>query len=103
MSFKNQNDDQLLRKELLYQIYSFPEKKIFVTHNKDLTESFLIYIDKIEHATIDEKSEDYKKYVNLSKSEITYQLLNTYDNYIKKRYKIDINYKALDAVKNYFN
>ena len=45
----------------------------------------------------------YQKYLNLSKNKITNELYNTYDNYIKKRYKIDINYKALDIVKNYFN
>ena len=30
-------------------------------------------------------------------------LYNTYDNYLKKNYKIDINYQALNKVKNYFN
>ncbi len=33
---------------------------------------------------------------------ITNGLFNAYDSYIKKRYKIDINYKALDTVKNYY-
>ena len=37
------------------------------------------------------------------KIKITNELYNTYDNYIKKRYKIDINYQALDLVKNSFN
>ena len=45
----------------------------------------------------------YEKYLNLSKIKITGELYNTYDNYIKKRYKIDINYQTLDTVKNYFN
>ena len=30
-------------------------------------------------------------------------LYNTYDNYLSKRYKIDINYQAVDTIKNYFN
>jgi len=57
----------------------------------------------VENVTISEQSEEYKKYVNLSKIKITNGLFNTYDEYIKKKYKIDINYKALDTVKNYFN
>ena len=68
-----------------------------------LIENLLIYIDTIEHVTIGEESDEYKKYLNLSKIKITNDLFNTYDNYIKNRYKIDINYKALDTVKNYFN
>ena len=39
----------------------------------------------------------------LSKFQLTGKLLNTYDNYIKEKYKIDINYNALNTVKNYFN
>ena len=38
-----------------------------------------------------------------SKIKITNELYNTYDNYIRKRYKIDINYQTLDEVKNRFN
>ena len=62
-----------------------------------------MYIDKIENATIGTKTEEYKKYLNLSKIKITSELFNTYENYIKKKYKVDINHKALETVKNYFN
>ena len=67
------------------------------------TENFLIYIDAIKNVTIDDNAEKYQKYLNLSKIKIVNELYNTYDDYIKKRYKIDINYQALDTVKNYFN
>ena len=100
---KNLNDNKILGKELVSQIYDFSEKKIILVHNIDLTENFLVYIDKIENVTINEKSEEYEEYLNLSKIKLTSGLFNTYDNYIKKKYKIDINYKALDKVKNYFN
>ena len=103
IALKNQNDNKTLKQELLNEIYSAPEKKVIIVHDLDMTENYLIYIDKIENVTISEKSDEYKKYSNLSKIKITNGLLNTYDNYIKKRYNIDINYKALDTVKNYFN
>ena len=103
VSLKNQNDNKILKKELINKIYAIPEKKIIVVHDINLTESFLIYVDKVKNVTISEESEEYKKYVNLSKIKITNGLFNTYDKYIKQKYKIDINYKALDIVKNYFN
>ena len=67
------------------------------------SENFLVYIDKIENVNIKDNSEEYLKYLDLSKIKITNELYNTYDNYIRKRYKIDINYQALDLVKNRFN
>ena len=51
----------------------------------------------------DEKSDKYEKYLKLSEFKITNRLFTTYDNYIKEKYKIDINYKTLNTVKNYFN
>ena len=53
--------------------------------------------------TIKENSEEYQKYLDLSRIKITEELYNTYDNYIKKRYEIDINYQTLDELKNRFN
>ena len=100
---ENQNDNKILKKILVNKIYAIPEKKIIVVNDINLTESFLVYVDEVENVTISEQSEEYKKYVNLSKIKITNGLFNTYDEYIKKKYKIDINYKALDIVKNYFN
>ena len=66
-------------------------------------ENYLVYIDKIESVNIDENSEEYKEYSNLAKIKIANELYNTYDNYIKSRYEIEINYQALETVKNYFN
>ena len=103
ITLNNRNDNKTLKNELVNQIYSFPEKAIFVVNDIGLVENFLIYIDKVENVIIDEKSDEYEKYFNLSKNRITNVLFNTYDNYIKEKYKIDINYKTLNIVKSYFN
>jgi peptidyl-prolyl cis-trans isomerase D len=99
---ENQNDNKILKKELISQIYAFPEKKIIVIADIGLRESFLIYIDKIESVRVDQGSEDYKKYFNLSKIQIAGNLYNSYDSYLKYKYKININQKALDSIKNNF-
>tara|TARA_B100000029_G_scaffold504996_1_gene584874 strand:- start:1819 stop:3267 length:1449 start_codon:yes stop_codon:yes gene_type:complete len=96
-------DNKILKEPIVNKIYSFPEKKIFLANNIELTETFLIYTDKILHASIDVDSDEYKKYFNLSKISASNVLFNTYDNYIKNKYEIDINYNALKIVKNYFN
>ena len=101
--YLNQNDNKLLKEELVSKIYTVPEKKIIAMHDIDMTESYLIYIDKIENVTIDEKSDIYDKYLRLSRSKISNELFNTYDAHIRKKYKVDINYKTLNTVKNYFN
>ena len=99
----SQNDNKILDKEIVQQIYNSAEKKVFIVSDLGFSENYLIYINKIEKVAIKDNDKDYQKYLNLSKANIRSNLYNAYDNYIKKRYKIDINYQALDTVKNYFN
>ena len=103
ISLNNLNDDKILKKEIVKQIYTFPEKKVIIVNDIGLSENFLIYIDKIKNVTIDENSEEYQKYFDLSKNQIVNELYNTYENYIDKKYKIDINYQTLDTIKNSYN
>ena len=45
-------------------------------------------------------SEDYTKYLNLAEINLVSSIYNTYDLLLKKKYEIDINYQALERVKN---
>ena len=99
---ENRNDNNVLKQELINQIYAFSEKKVIVAADIEFSENFLIYIDKIENVSIDENSENYEKYFNLSKDKIAGDLYNTYNSYLGNKYEININYKALDKTKNYF-
>jgi len=98
----NQNDNKFFKQKLINQIYSFGKNKVIIVADTSFSEIFLIYIDKIENALISKNSQDYNKYLNLSKTKIISNLSNTYDLYLNNKYKININYKALNKVNNYF-
>ena len=53
IKLESQNDDKLLDKKIIEQIYLFPEKGIIVVNDISFTKSFLIYIDKVENVVID--------------------------------------------------
>ncbi len=71
-------------------------------HDLDFSENYLVYVDKIEKVSIEENSNEFEKYLKISKNELRNELYNTYDYFLKMRYKIDINYQALDTVKNFY-
>ena len=99
---KSKNDLKFFNQNLIDQIYSYGKNKVTLVADIALSEIYLIYIDKIENVLLDKNSGDYEKYSNLSKVNISNNLYNTYDLYLKKKYEININYKALDKVSNYF-
>tara|TARA_Y100000590_G_scaffold64744_1_gene69792 strand:+ start:5971 stop:7419 length:1449 start_codon:yes stop_codon:yes gene_type:complete len=97
---KNKNDDETLSKNLIEQIYRYPEKKVIIIADIGLSESYLVYIDKIKTVTVKKDAADYETFFNLSKFKMISGLYNTYDAYLKSKYEIEINRKALQAVKN---
>ena len=99
---ENLNDNNILKQELIDQIYAFSEKKVIVVADIEFLENFLVYTDEIKNVSIDENSENNEKYFNLSKDKIAGDLYNTYNSYLENKYKININYQTLDKTKNYF-
>jgi len=103
INFLNLNDEKVLEKDFVYKIYTKPKNKVFILNDATLVKNYLVYIDKIENVSIDKNSDNYKKYQKISKIYLENRLYSTYDVYLKNKYKININYKALDIVKNYFD
>ena len=102
IKIKNSNDELSFSKNLLSQIYKLPVSKVGLVYNNDFSDAYLVYVDKVKNTKIEKNSAGYEKYTNLSKLKLTGDLYNTYDNYLKNKYKIKINYNALNNIKNYF-
>ena len=102
IKFKSVNDKTNLEAELVNQIYSLPENKVGIVYNNNFKKSYLVYIDEINNVSIVKNSTEFKKYSDLSELHLTGNLYKTYDKYLKNKYKIKINYNALNNIKNYF-
>ena len=100
MFLENLNDNKQLSENLVQQIYSYPEKKVILVADISLAEAYLVYIDKVENVTITNESKDYNKYLKLSETKIITDLYAAYDSYLRKKYEVEINYSALDNLKN---
>ena len=51
---------------------------------------------------LNQNSEKLKEYLVTSKVSLVNSLYDTYDIYLKNKYPIEINYKVLDNIKDYF-
>ena len=56
----------------------------------------------ISENNISKTSENYKKYTNLTNVKIRDSMYGSYDFHLNNKYKVKINEKTFERVKNYF-
>jgi peptidyl-prolyl cis-trans isomerase D len=63
---------------------------------------YLINILSIVENNISKNSNNYEKYKKQTNMNIRNEMYGSYDFFLNEKYKIKINQKTLDRVKNYF-
>ena len=63
---------------------------------------YLVKIKNIYENNLSKNSEEIKTFGNQSNAKIRDDLYNSYDYLLNEKYKIKINEKTLDRMKNYF-
>ena len=98
----NIKDTSKFSPNLLKTIYKFNSGQIFVLSDDLLKKNYLVRITKEKDPKIDPNSDIYKRYVAKANVEYISKVYKSYDNYINANYKIDVNNKALERLKNSF-
>ena len=82
-------------------IYSLPKNSFGLIGDKNKN-IYLIKVLNISESSISKSSENYEKYTNLTNVKIRDSMYSSYDYYLNNKYKIKINQKTFERVKNYF-
>ena len=82
-------------------IYSLPKNSFGLIGDKNKN-IYLIKILNISESHISKSSENYKKYTNLTNVKIRDSMYSSYDFHLNNKYKVKINEKTFERVKNYF-
>ena len=102
-SINNINDKNTFEeKEILSQIYNMNENDIAIVSSKDYKKNYLVFVKETINKKLQDSNNEYEKYLKISNSNLSNKILGAYDLYLNKKYKVDINQKALDKVKNMY-
>ena len=102
-SINNVNDTNAFKeKEIVNQIYSMNENDIAIVSSKDYKKNYLVFLKESINKKSKDYNNEYEKYLKISNSNLSNKILGAYDLYLNKKYKVDINQKALDKVKNMY-
>ena len=96
------DDYSNLSKEFVARLYEIPKKKVALVSDNLFKENKLFYIEEIKNVSIDDKSDIYNKYFLQSNLKLISSIYASYDLFIQEKYNVEINYKTVDRIKNYF-
>jgi len=94
-------DDKVFAIESIKLLYSLPVNSyVLINDNKD--DIFLAKIKNSSTTSISKNSENYSNYYNETSINIRNNIYTSYDYFLNSKYKVEVNQKALDRVKNFF-
>ena len=95
------SDTEKFTNDSIKHIYSLPKSSFGLIGDKNKN-IYLIKILNISESNISKSSENYKKYTNLTNVKIRDSMYSSYDFHLNNKYKVKINEKTFERVKNYF-
>ena len=82
-------------------IYSLPQNSFTLVNDED-ENIYLVKIVRINDENISKNSLEYKNFKNKGKNKLKDLMYSSYDNFLEDKYKVKINQKTIERVKNYF-
>ena len=101
ISITSISDTEKFTIDSIKHIYSLPKSSFGLIGDKNKN-IYLIKILNISESNISKSSENYKKYTNLTNIKIRDSMYSSYDFHLNNKYKVKINEKTFERVKNYF-
>ena len=85
-------------------------KRIFLTMdgetnlitNSTLTETFLISTKKTQYKDLDKSGSNFEQYEAKARLNLINKIYKTYDDSVNQKYKVELNKRTIDRVKNSF-
>jgi len=84
------------------QIFQTRRKNFTVVDEIKKNKTFLIWVREIQKPSLDKASDQYDKYYHETIIGLKNNIYTSFDHYINQKYKVEINYKTVEKLKNYF-
>ena len=100
ISSLKQND--IFSEGLVKQIFLTKDGDINLLTNSTLTKSFLISTKKTEYKKLDKNSNEFEQYEAKARLNLINKIYQSYDENANQKYKVEVNQRTIDRVKNSF-
>ena len=83
------------------QIFDLREKSFTLVNEIEKNKTFLVWVKEMQKPGLDKTSDKYDKYYHETIIGLKNNIYSSFDHYINQKYKVEINYKTLEKLKNY--
>ena len=88
--------------QLIKNIFLTNDGEINLITNNTFTKSFLISTKKTEYKTLDQNSNEFEQYEAKARLNLINKIYKSYDESVNQKYKVELNQRTIDRVKNSF-
>jgi peptidyl-prolyl cis-trans isomerase D len=101
ISLKSINDVEKFEANSIKILYSLPINSFALINDKE-NNIYLVKVVSSKNNAFNKTDESYLKFVNIQNTNNRKSILQSYDQLLNNKYKVELNQKTIDRVKNYF-
>ena len=94
--------NEIFSEGIIKRIFLTNDGEIDLITNNTLTKSFLILALKTEYKNLKKDSNDYEQYEAKARLNLINKIYQSHDNNLNEKYKVELNQRTIDRVKNSF-
>ena len=98
----NLKQNDIFNEGLIKQIFLTKDGDINLLTNNTLTKSFLVSTKKTEYKKLDKNSSEFEQYEAKARLNLINKIYQSYDENANQKYKVEVNQRTVDRVKNSF-
>ena len=98
----NLKQNEIFTEGIIKRIFLTKDGEVDLITNSTLTKNFLILAVKTQYKKIEKNSNQFEKYEAKAKLNLINKIYGTFDENLNQKYKVQLNKKTIDRVKNSF-
>jgi peptidyl-prolyl cis-trans isomerase D len=98
----NLKQNDIFEEGLVKRIFLTKDGEVNLITNSTLTKTFLVSTKKTEYKNLDKSGNDFDQYEAKARLNLINKIYKSYDDSVNQKYKVELNQRTIDRVKNSF-
>ena len=99
---KNLKQNEIFSEGIIKRIFLIKDGEIDLITNNTLSKSFLVLAIKSDYKDLKKNNNEYEQYEAKGRLNLINKIYESHDNNLNKKYKVELNQRTIDRVKNSF-